>query len=83
MVLHETFGFDFTNPPASAVMTRVAGVSCMILPVQIEGVMALRLWLDPSYASYLWEALLEIVRHHGGDAIGLEAFYPRLDQPTQ
>jgi sarcosine oxidase subunit gamma len=78
LVLRETCGFDFRYPPNGVVMTRVAGVSCIILPVRIEGAWAFRLWLDPSYASYLWEALLKIVRDHGGDAIGLETFYPSL-----
>ena len=57
-------------------MTRVAGVSCMVLPLQAKGAPAFRFWLDASYGSYLWEALLEIVRDQGGDAIGLDALYP-------
>ena len=61
-------------------MTRVAGVSCMILPLQAEEAPAFRFWLDPSYGSYLWEALLEIVRDQGGDAIGLDALYPSFRQ---
>lgn len=79
-VLRETCGVDFGNPLDSVVMTRVAGVSCMVLPFQVEGTSAFRLWLDPSYGSYLWEAILEIVRHHGGDATGLEGFYPSFRQ---
>ncbi|MCI0628323.1 MAG: hypothetical protein L0387_42845 [Acidobacteria bacterium] len=79
-VLRETCGVDFSRPPDGLVMTRVAGASCMVLPVQVEGTSAFRLWLDPSYGLYLWEAILEIVRHHGGDAIGLDAFYPSFGQ---
>ena len=82
-VLRETCGVDFSQPPDAVVMTRVAGVSCMVLPVQAKGAPAFRFWLDPSYGSYLWETLLEIVRDQGGDAIGLDAFIPRLDKPTQ
>ncbi len=61
-------------------MTRVAGVSCMILPLQAEEAPSFRFWLDPSYGSYLWEALLEIVRHQSGDAIGLDTLYPSFRQ---
>lgn len=75
-VLLETCGVDFSNPPDNVVMARVAGVSCMILPLHAQQTKAFRFWLDPSYGSYLWNALLDIVRHHGGDAIGLEAFHP-------
>ena len=82
-VLRETCGVDFSQPPDAVVMTRVAGVSCMILPLQAEEAPSFRFWLDPSYGSYLWEALLEIVRDQGGDAIGLGAFIPRSDKPTQ
>jgi len=80
VVLRETCGVDFSNPQDGVVMTRVAGVSCMVLPLQAERAPAFRFWLDPSYGSYLWEALLEIVRDQGGDAIGLQAFYPSLGQ---
>jgi len=73
-VLRETCGVDFTQPPDGVVMTRVAGVSCMVLPFQVEATPVFRLWLDPSYGPYLWDALLEIVRDHGGDAIGLDAY---------
>ena len=82
-VLRETCGVDFSQPPDAVVMTRVAGVSCMVLPLQAKGAPAFRFWLDPSYGWYLWKALLEIVRDQGGDAIGLDAFFPRLDKPTQ
>lgn len=77
-VLRETCGVDFSRPVTGVVMTRVAGVSCMVLPPQSAGAPAFRFWLDPSYAPYLWEALLEIVRHHGGDAAGLEAIDPSV-----
>ncbi|MGH9428288.1 MAG: hypothetical protein ACRD2L_18545, partial [Terriglobia bacterium] len=79
-VLRETCGVDFSQPPDGVVMTRVAGVSCMVLPLQAEETPAFRFWLDPSYGSYLWDALLEIVRDQGGDAIGLDAVYPSFIQ---
>jgi hypothetical protein len=52
-VLRETCGVDFSQPPDGVVMTRVAGVSCMVLPFPAEAVEdtpAFRFWLDPSYA---------------------------------
>jgi len=82
-VLRETCGVDFSQPPDAVVMTRVAGVSCMVLPLQAKVTPAFRFWLDPSYGSYLWETLLEIVRAQGGDAIGLDTLIPRSDMPTQ
>lgn len=75
-VLRETCGVDFSNPPDNVVMTRVADVSCMILPLQAKETPAFRFWLDPSYGSYLWDTLLEIVHEQGGDAIGLDTFPP-------
>ena len=81
-VLRETCGVDFSQPPDAVVMTRVAGVSCMVLPLQAGETPAFRFWLDPSYGSYLWEALLEIVHDQGGDAIGLGALYPSISQAT-
>jgi len=81
-VLRETCGFDFSKPAKAVVMTRVAGVSCMVLPLQAEETPAFRFWLDPSYGSYLWKALLEIVHDQGGDAIGLGALYPSISQAT-
>ena len=83
LVLRETCGVDFSQPPDGVVMTRVAGVSCMVLPFPAkaaEETPAFRFWLDPSYGAYLWDALLEIVRDQGGDAIGLDAFYPSFGQ---
>jgi hypothetical protein len=79
-VLRETCGVDFSDPPDAVVMTRVAGVSCMVLPVSDKEARAFRFWLDPSYGSYLWKALLEIVRHQAGDVIGIDALYPSFRQ---
>jgi len=82
-VLRETCGVDFSHPPDAVVMTRVAGVSCMVLPLQDQGTPAFRFWLDPSYGSYLWETLLEVVRDQSGEAVGLDTFILRSDMPTQ
>jgi sarcosine oxidase subunit gamma len=62
-VLSQTCGFDFrSTPPRRLVYTRVAGVSCAILP----DAGAFRLWLDPSFAAYLWHELAAIVEELGG-----------------
>jgi len=82
-VLRETCGVDFSQPPDAVVMTRVAGVSCMVLRLQTKEAPTFRFWLDPSYGSYLWKALLEIVRDQGGDAMGLDAFIPHSFLPTR
>jgi hypothetical protein len=70
-VLVETCGYDFRQPGNRLIMTRVAGVSCAILPIEAGGISMFRLWLDYSYGVYLWEALYEIVRDHGGDVVGM------------
>jgi len=77
-VLLETCGYNFQRPGDRLVMTRVAGVSCAVLPIELAGVPAFRLWLDCSYGIYLWEALYEIVRDHGGGAVGMSCIYPEL-----
>jgi glycine cleavage system aminomethyltransferase T len=77
-VLVETCGYDFRRPGNRVVMTRVAGVSCTVLPIEFAGIPMFRFWLDCSYAVYLWEALYEIVRDHGGDAVGMACLYPEL-----
>jgi sarcosine oxidase subunit gamma len=77
-VLRETCGYDFRQPGDRLIMTRVAGVSCAVLPLETAGASAFRLWLDCSYGPYLWEALYEIVRDHGGDAVGMGCLYPEL-----
>ena len=60
------------------VMTRVAGVSCMLLPSSIDDLTAFRLWMDPSYAVFLWEALAEICASLGGDVVGAAGIFPEF-----
>ena len=75
-VLLETCGYDFTKHPGGVVMSRVAGVSCAILPQDLRGTPVLRIWCDGSFGAYLWETLLEIVRAIGGNAVGMACFFP-------
>jgi len=61
-VLAQTCGVDFAVEPAERmVYTRVAGVSCGILPSVREGQRVFRLWVDYSLAPYMWETLAQIV----------------------
>jgi len=87
-VLAQTCGYDFRgeagsqskieNQKSKMVMTRIAGVSCSVLPRQFNGIVAFQLWTDGSYGLYLWETLLEIVRELGGSVAGLSCFFPSL-----
>jgi sarcosine oxidase subunit gamma len=58
-----------TSPEDKWVYTRIAGVSCGVLPQRIGEKTHYRLWLDPSYAIYLWETLLVIATEFGGGAV--------------
>ena len=75
-VLAETCGYNFREPDADLVFSRVAGVSCCILRQDRDGFPLFRIWCDPSFGSYLWEQLHEITREHGGNAVGLLAYSP-------
>lgn len=80
--LRQSCGFDFDQPGPQLVMTRIAGVSATILREDAEDLPAFRIWTDPSYGPYLWDAMLDIVRVLGGDAIGLAALFPRVANIT-
>lgn len=54
-------------PPERIFYSRVAGVSCGILPATTSPA-SFRLWVDPTYADYLWETLAAIVAELGGQA---------------
>ena len=81
-VLSQTCGHDFRESEGQVILSRVAGVSCRLLPVEVSGIAGLRIWLDPSYSVYLWETLLGIARDEGGDAVGLGCLYPGLFQAS-
>ena len=86
-VLAQTCGFDFANQTSpQVVLTRVAGVSCgVFLDSSLRGaadVPVYRLWVDASYAHYLWETLVEICESLGGAVIGTTCFYPDWDEGT-
>jgi glycine cleavage system aminomethyltransferase T len=78
-VLSQTCGINFRAATSrQAIFTRVAGVSCCVLPDAIGGVSAYRIWVDPSYALFLWETLVEISVSLGGSVIGLGCVYTEL-----
>ena len=57
----QTCGVDIPAEPVNRILyTRVAGVSCGIIPEDLNGERAYRLWVDYSYAPALLESLLEI-----------------------
>ena len=72
-VLAQTCSFDFSGVDPLVVMTRVAGVSCMVLPGVCAGIPVFRVWTPPSYGTFLWRALVEIVEDLGGTIVGVEA----------
>jgi sarcosine oxidase, subunit gamma len=78
-VLAQTCGIDFREPTPQWVFSRVAGVSCGLLPWKVDRTPVFRIWTDASYGAYLWEELLKIVRELDGDAVGLGCFYPELN----
>jgi glycine cleavage system aminomethyltransferase T len=77
--LAQTCGINFLEAtPHRVVFTRVAGVNCGVYPETLREVPAYRLWVDPSYAVYLWETLVEICRSLDGGEIGAGCIYPEL-----
>jgi sarcosine oxidase subunit gamma len=82
LVLVETCGFDFNSGYDRLVKTRLAGVSCSVLPFRLRDVAAFRIWTERSYGAYLWRSLLEIAESHGGGAVGLGCLYPEVASLT-
>jgi len=77
--LLQTCGVDLAKEPTDrAIYTRVAGVSAAIVVEEQFGHRAYRLWVDYTYASYLWEQLAEIMNELGGGVVGTGVMYPDL-----
>jgi hypothetical protein len=70
-VLSQTSPLDWQAEGNRLMFTRVAGVSCMVLQRSLLGHDCRQLWVDPTYAPWLWEKLLGIVTELGGRAVGL------------
>lgn len=81
-VMLQTCGVNFADsnqtPRGRLVMSRVAGVSCAILPTTEGDADRFRLWLDPSFASSLWESLEAIVHESRGKVVRAGAIYPAM-----
>ena len=71
LVLAQTCSYNFESAPEKLVMTRVAAVSCSVLPLHIGGTEGFRLWFNPAYGVYLWENLLAIVHDLSGSPVGI------------
>ncbi len=78
-VLAQTCGINFSEAARrQAVFTRVAGVSCAVFPDAVRETPSYRIWVEPSYAVYLWESLVEICESLNGSVIGAGCVYPEL-----
>jgi len=51
-------------------MTSMAGVAITALPFQSADGLAIRLWCDGTYGTYLWHTLVEIAEELGGGPVG-------------
>lgn len=77
--LAQTCGVNFADvKPRHVAFTRVAGVGCGVYPDTLRDVPTYRLWVEPSYAVYLWETLAEICRSLDGGEIGAGCIYSEL-----
>lgn len=78
-VLSQTCGINWHEAATRRlVLTRVAGVSCGVFPDTIAEIPAYRLWIDFSYAIYLWETLVQICEDLDGCVIGAGSLFPEL-----
>ena len=67
---------DLTSRPL--VMTSMIGVSVLLIPSTRDGSAFYQIWCDGTYATYLWEHLLEIAEELGGGAVGFAALHPDI-----
>ncbi len=81
-VLAQTSPLDWHAEGNRLVFTRLAGVSCMVLHRPLFGRDCRQLWVDNTYAPYLWEKLLGIVCELGGRAVGLAALIEAAQSAT-
>ncbi|MCE9590936.1 MAG: hypothetical protein K8S99_10470 [Planctomycetes bacterium] len=78
-VLEQTCGYSFRErDPGTMVFTRIAGVSCSILPRTLNSIDLFQLWLDGTYGEYLWETLLDVLSASEGGAVGAACYFPDL-----
>ena len=78
-LMAQACGLDYASLPAHQThLSRVAGVSCGMIKDQLNGIPVCWLWLDPSYALYLWEQLVQITTDLDGKIVGVSCFYPDI-----
>ena len=80
-VLLETCSVNFaavSAPHRELVLTSMIGVSVLAIPWPGDAAPACRIWADPSFGRYLWEALLEIVEEMGGGPAGIKRCAQRI-----
>jgi hypothetical protein len=78
-LMAQTCGLDYASLPArQTLFSRVAGISCGMIKDQLNGIPVCWLWLDPSYALYLWEQLVQITTDLDGKIVGVSCFYPDI-----
>ncbi|MEO2049879.1 MAG: hypothetical protein ABGX16_25245 [Pirellulales bacterium] len=77
-VLAQTCAIDFRQAPHDRmVMTRIAGISCRVLPTETESKARYQIGVDATYAVSLWESLMTICQELEGRAIGTAIFTAR------
>lgn len=58
----QTCAVPLANEPVDKIIyTRVAGVSCAVIPEDATGRRSYRIWVDYSYAKALWQSLADIL----------------------
>ena len=75
-LFHQTCSVDMAtlDPSDGAlVLTSVVGVGATVAARQTPAGIAYQVWLDGTYASYMWETLCEIAHDMGGGPIGFDA----------
>ncbi len=78
-VLAQSCSINFRDAAVSQLLlTRVAGVSCGVLPDTIGDRRIFRLWVDYTYAMYLWTTLVQISEDLGGCVVGAGCIFPEL-----
>ena len=78
-VLAQSCGINFHETTARRlVLTRVAGVNAGVFPETIASQPAFRIWVDYTYALYLWEALVQICEDLDGKLVDAGCIFPEL-----
>lgn len=78
-VLQQVCGYDFSTATLNRVIyTRVAGVDAAVFPAGGFSHPLVKIWSDRSYATSLWNSLVEISADFAGPIIGAQALFTDL-----